>query len=541
MAEGIAEGEDIAQTDVAQGERRSLWAPALVLAFTVAAGAIHFAGADDRNLWYDEAHTFAIVRDGLGKTIQRLQKDVHPPLYFLTVAAIVKVSDSELALRLLSVIAATLLPPAVYLCAQRFAGRRAAVIAAALAAFSPILHNYSIDARAYALLPLLSVVVLYIFSKAVDRHPAVIPWIAYAVAIAVLLNVHNYGAFLLPVPVLLTLIVGGERRISMFVAVSVASAAAFLTYLPWFLIAANARHGTHWVQGFWELEAAFAVFRSLEVFGVGGDYPNNIRTLGHAPAFRFLAIPLTFGVLAVGLSGGKWRDGKGASNWLLAGFLFGPLLLTQAYSYLRWPIYLIGRYDVISLPPFLILYAMGLDKLLRKPFLGAGLLAGFFTIVLNTVTLVSSITAESEYMYNPKYMHITEHLLEHADEDEPIVFIGDCRPVIDYYLHRSRRPFNLISFPKVLAEVPGSFDPDTADPAELQREADDLAQNLLAISRQGRAIWLIGSAQLGSESLIDPLFAQLEADDRRSDGENSVICLLPPGDSESTPLTPTPK
>lgn len=513
------------QTEAA-GAKNEKYLIVAVCLLTLAAGVLHFAAVDNRGIWYDEGHTFAITRDGLAKTIDRLRRDVHPPLYFLAVSLILKVDDSELALRLVSVVAATLLVPVVYRCARMFTTARGALLAAALAASSPLVHNYAVDARAYALLPLTSAIVLFVFTKAMTGAPTMRTWIAYTIALAALLNVHNFGAFLLPVPILLALAFGGERRRTLVLGTLRASAVAFLTYLPWFWVAVHAEHGTQWIEKLWRPDAYVSVLRSLEVFGVGGDYPINVRTLLGARSFRVVSIPLTAALLCLAWS--RWQDSaeeKKATRWILTGFLFGPLLITQAYSFLRQPIYLVGRYDIIALPPFLILYALGLEKLLRRPFTGVGVLVIVVVGVLTAVHLNAASRPLPDLIYNREWHELAKYLQNQVKPDEPIVFVGDCRSVVEYQLHRTRRPFTLISYPDVLSEIPGSFDPNNADFAALDKEAQGLAERLIAKVNQGAAVWLVHYAQPGKTYLIDRLI-DLDIDEARSRPDLFLFCLV---------------
>ena len=83
----------------------------------------------------------------------------------------------------------------IYAAARQFAATRAALLAAALTCVSPILVWYSQEARAYALLVLLSALTLLCFGRALGR-PGRGTLTAWAVACALAVATHYFAGFL---------------------------------------------------------------------------------------------------------------------------------------------------------------------------------------------------------------------------------------------------------------------------------------------------------------------------------------------------------
>jgi mannosyltransferase len=166
-----------------------------VAALTVAAAVLRFATLDVQSLWGDEAVTSLLVRRDLGDLLSTLpSSESAPPLYYLLAWAWTRVlGDGGVALRSLSALFGTLTVPVAYL-AGREAGRRAGVVAAGLAATSPLAFYYAQEARAYALLILLTGLGLALWLRLVDdvapRRLA-----AWAVVSALALCTHYFALF----------------------------------------------------------------------------------------------------------------------------------------------------------------------------------------------------------------------------------------------------------------------------------------------------------------------------------------------------------
>ncbi len=122
-------------------------APLLLLAF-----ALRIWGYDRLSLWRDEGYTVYFGQLPW-TTLLGLREvyDVHPPFYYLVTKAVALVVAERHAGRLVSVIAGTLSIAALYGCAVRLLGRRAALIAALVVTLSPLHLWYSQEARMYAL------------------------------------------------------------------------------------------------------------------------------------------------------------------------------------------------------------------------------------------------------------------------------------------------------------------------------------------------------------------------------------------------------
>ncbi len=128
----------------------------LALAGTLAAAfALRVRGLATQSLWYDEGTSAAMAGRSLFEVIARSAGDIHPPLYYLLLAAWTSlVGQSEYALRFFSVSAGMLALAATIALAHQVFGPRVAVLAGIAASVNPLSIWYAQEARMYALVSL---------------------------------------------------------------------------------------------------------------------------------------------------------------------------------------------------------------------------------------------------------------------------------------------------------------------------------------------------------------------------------------------------
>lgn len=123
-----------------------------MLAALVLAGLAFRLASMGGSLWYDEAFSAWLVQLPFSRMIAATLGDVHPPAFYsllwLTVAAL---GDSELVLRLPSLISGVLLIPVAYRLAQRLNLSQAQWGVVGLVSLAPFMVYYSTEARSYAM------------------------------------------------------------------------------------------------------------------------------------------------------------------------------------------------------------------------------------------------------------------------------------------------------------------------------------------------------------------------------------------------------
>lgn len=141
-----------------------------------------------RGIWVDEATSISQARMPFGQMIHNIRTtDVHPPghhtILWLTIRLI---GSSQLAVRIPSIIAGTLLVGALYLAGRELYDRRAGLVAAAVGTVAPFMVWYSQEARMYAFFMLFATLALWAQVRAV-RRGQVRDWALYAVFTAAML------------------------------------------------------------------------------------------------------------------------------------------------------------------------------------------------------------------------------------------------------------------------------------------------------------------------------------------------------------------
>lgn len=165
-------------------------------ALTLLAGVVRFAGLGHQSFWYDEAWTDYLVRLHPGELLKTIPKtESTPPLYYMIAWAWVRVvGRDEVGLRSISALAGTATVPIAYAAAATLATRRIGLVAAALAATSPILVWYSQEARSYILMVMLAALSLLCFARA--RATPTRGWLAaWGVSSAAALATHYFAVF----------------------------------------------------------------------------------------------------------------------------------------------------------------------------------------------------------------------------------------------------------------------------------------------------------------------------------------------------------
>ena len=122
-----------------------------------------------QSIWWDEAISLHLATSPVTDLLADRAAHVHPPLYFLLLKGWVALAGaSGFSVRFFSVWFNTLLVAAIYAFGRRYLDRRTGLIAALLTAISPLYVIYSQEARVYALLPLIYLILLALVNRLTD-------------------------------------------------------------------------------------------------------------------------------------------------------------------------------------------------------------------------------------------------------------------------------------------------------------------------------------------------------------------------------------
>lgn len=310
----------------------------LILVLAAALRAFHL-GAE--SVWLDEAASIQIASDPAVDVLSDAAQDVHPPLYYLTLHAWMRVfGDSEAAVRWLSVVISLLAVVAIARAAAFWFGREAAIVAALLAAISPLAIAFAQEGRMYALLSLLATLSVDEFLRLV-KTGARRAWIGYVAATAAMLYTHAYAGFVVAGEALwLVGVIVGSRaeRAQAWRRGGLAISLAVLAFLPWvpsFLAQVRGVEHSFWIPPSGTLAGAIEA------------------QAGSLPLACLLLTLAAIGVVAAR---------RGAAAPLLASVVVCVIGIPYALSRVSSPIFL-PKYTIAALPAFLMLAAVGLTHL----------------------------------------------------------------------------------------------------------------------------------------------------------------------------------
>jgi uncharacterized membrane protein len=391
-----------------------------------------------RGIWLDEAISINQANLSFHDMFENLQfADRHPPLHhvalWLTVRA---VGDGELAVRLPSLIAGTLVIPALYLLGRELYDRRTGLIAALFGAASPILIWYAQEARMYAFVTLFGVLALWMQLRVI-RKPSAGNWAGYILATAGLLWSHYFGLLLIGVQqaifvgVLIHRWRAGEPVRPLVLGFAYSLAVLALQLVPLAVFAQKQFDSTSVGGGLglqpggeYESLSFYAALANM-AWALWGYHPDGTTELLAAMWPLFLLLSL----LLLGRGGSR-------QTVILGAAVFAPIVILLTVSLYDRELFEV-RYFLVVVPLLLILIARLVTGWIRRP---AARYAVTGVIVL---TLLLGLVDQQTNDDNPRlydFRGAIEEIEEDAGPRSLVLFEPpDMRFVFDYYAPELRR------------------------------------------------------------------------------------------------------
>jgi len=314
----------------------------MLAGIVVLAAALRFATLDTQSYWFDEATTVHLLRMDLGGMLAAIpDSESTPPLYYVVAWLWTQLfGTGEVGLRSLSALAGTATIPVVYAIGARAISARAGLVAAGLAAANPLLVWYSQEARAYALLVLLSALTLLVLPRALER-PTARNLATWATLSALAVATHYFAAFLMLPEAVWLLHRWRARAVVPVGAVAVVA----LALLPMAIEQAE-NDGARFIRGSSEIGRVASVPKQ---FLVGYDAPGEVIATVLAAGLAL------FGVyLLIRRATAQEQRGAIPLAVLAAVVVAVPALLT-----ITGADYLVTRNVIVALPPLLVALAAG--------------------------------------------------------------------------------------------------------------------------------------------------------------------------------------
>lgn len=184
-----------------------------------------------KNIWFDEALTFYFSRLPVISLIKAVLLDSNPPLYYLMIHFWLKFGNSDIFLRLPSLIFNLAVIPVIYMLGKKIINAKTGLMAALLFTVSPLSIYLSTEARLHGLaLILITLTVLKFFDLL--NNPSGKNICLFLVFLIPALYTHYYSLLCLPALTLIVYYKKTKLKILLWFKILLA---AFILYLPWII------------------------------------------------------------------------------------------------------------------------------------------------------------------------------------------------------------------------------------------------------------------------------------------------------------------
>ncbi len=481
-------------------------------------------------LWLDEALSANIASLPLGDIPGALERDGHPPLYYVLLHVWQDVvGEGDTAVRLLSAVLGLALLPLAWDAAGRIGGRRAAWAAVLLVTLNPFVLRYATEARMYELVMVLALGGWLVADHAL-RRPDLPRLAGLALITATLLWTHYWGLWLcaaagigLLVRAFLAHRRGQPVRRAASLKVAGALVAGGVLFLPWVstLLYQSAHTGTPWAEPAVPTEVAAV---SLVDLGGGAAGESILLAMG-------LVLLLALGLFAAPGTGTRIELDLRTRPEVrrLAILVVATLLVAMVVSYAAHAAYA-TRYFAVVAPLALVLAGVGAARI-------GGAVS--FRIVLAGVLLLGTVSAVRAAVSRPRTQsrEVAEAVEEAAATTGPGALVLICPDQLGPALSRELPDdVEAVTYPRF--ESPDLVDWVDYEDRLAQASPQDFATE--ALDRAGdRPIWLVWSGTYRThEGTCEEVANTLQG--ARPDGTAVVLAESAAYEQENAYLYPAP-
>ena len=309
---------------------------------------------DFQSLWRDEVDVMRFAMRPAHEAMAMLrQPGENGPLFYLLLRPWLDAAgQTEFALRFPSAWVGTAMVALLYVLARRMVGPVPALLAALFAATAPFLTWYGQDAKMYALITALIVLILWLTTEVV-RRGELIRWAALYILTNASLLIHLLAALALPVQALWLLILAARQGAARRRATAVYGA---LLVLPYLVLLG-------WTARFWLERADPERYPFIPLFDMAALMAARFSQ-GALPGAPLALLPALLALVAGLLLWPPRPDRAGRQPILLLAVWLGAQLIALYGISLRVPLFL-DRYLIWTMPAFLALVGLGAAALLR--------------------------------------------------------------------------------------------------------------------------------------------------------------------------------
>jgi len=492
----------------------------LQLALLLAAGlvmCVYVAYGIHRSLWLDEANTVHIADGSPRQIMGALSRDVSPPLYYFLLSGWMRLfGDSEIAVRLPSVLFYLAGICVMWFLGQMLFGRRGAALTAFIYAVDPIIGRQAQNARMYSLIALLAALSMMVFVVLIrDKQRRTSGCFALFGAIAFLgLNTHYWFCFVLLAYGSWILFTCRSWRVRDLALLGAFVIVPFLIVNLRMVLQQRQLPATLWTPH---------TTLGMLLWSIWGNFglvpPRSTRAI---VGVLVLVSPIAWSILARRC---KWQSAD-LRRVLFLGCIYAatvgfPFLISVIARPIFWP----GRYDSIAVPFFALFAASLLLCLPRKPqilfqFFLAGLCGAYFVQAVRASETTNWLLTLDPVPLGDR--DAGRAICMQSAPGDFVIYTGLSRAAISYYLQRFNCGDKLkqISYPAELDQHLGWQDErrDYSQEPAARREAESVVDS--AYTSRSRIFLLFDPNPRLSAGIV----ASIERHFRMASSERFVSC-----------------
>lgn len=292
-----------------------------------------------QNFWFDEAITYSFASLPLKSLLLAVASDNNPPLYYILIHFLLKLTQSYYVLRIPSLIFVILGTLFIYLLLKKETSPKIALTASALFALSPLTIYIGSEARLHSLSALMIILTTATFISLRNKKSP--KNILLFVIISSLGLYTQFYLFLLFIPFILLAVT--QKRFKKLLPIL---ALPLIFFIPWFIILLTTPHNECWCPN-----TILSLPASLVSPLIGGVGKFTLRNyfLVNWPGKILFALTIILGL---------YHFAKGIKKEIIANFYFFPLL-SLSLAGLFIPVFSPKGFSAFS-PLFFLITARGL-------------------------------------------------------------------------------------------------------------------------------------------------------------------------------------
>ena len=378
----------------------------------------------------DEPFSVFHSQQSLGNLFEIFQNENNPPLHFLLLHYWIKFFGiSEVSVRMLSLIFSSFTVLFIYRIGWRFFNLRVGIYASVIFIFSTYQVTFAHEARAYALMGLLTAISMFYYMKIViaeDRNKWTFTW--FLLANTLLIYTHFFGFFILFIQFFFILFQRNllkkyYRFLVLFVGV------LFLAYSPYLWIIMN--RFTHSTQGGTWLTRPSGIDAFYEMF----------RAFSNAPVTAvFTLAALITGTFFLIVK--RKQNPDRLATRLMIYWFYIPFVFMFVISF--WVPMFLDRYLMFIAIGFCVLVALSTDFILQKP---------KFRLIIPGFICLLFIVSVKPNKTNKREVRETVQLVKELENDSTLVLVAPVHFSLNFIYYYDRDLFREPDGEKVRSEL----------------------------------------------------------------------------------------